>query len=137
MQIELESKQSYLRETEKYKEYLDFLALKDQCVDVKDGKYTYVLCILKSVHQKDEGGSSVSLGNFKILSQNDDGSYEMKFENGQHCHAFGPRMATVHIRCGATTVLSDATEASTCNYTFELLSPAACSMKYGKINGLL
>ena len=133
---ELETKNSYLQEVEKYKDYKGFLALKDQCVDVKDGKYTYSLCMLKNVHQNDGGGSNVSLGQFKSLSQNEDGTYEMTFEKGQHCHAHGPRTASVHITCGSTTLLSDATEASTCVYTFQLVSPAACSSRYGQLNGI-
>jgi Glucosidase II beta subunit-like protein len=93
---------------------------------------------MNSIHQSEQGGGSkVSLGSFKTLVENEDGSFQMKFEDGQHCHAFGPRSASVHITCGSANVLSDASEPSTCFYTFQMESPAACSVKFGNRNHLL
>ena len=38
-QEEVDGKKSYIEETERYKDYLEFLAVRDQCYDVKDGKW--------------------------------------------------------------------------------------------------
>ena len=127
-----------MEETEKYKDYLEFLAVRDQCYEVKDGKFMYSLCMLRSLHQTDtENNGRVSLGNYKELSMNQDGTYQMKFENGQNCWNVGPRQANVKVICGATNQLSDATEVTTCVYNFDLVSPAACSRRWGQLQGVI
>jgi len=137
-QEEVDGKKSYIEETERYKDYLEFLAVRDQCYDVKDGKFMYSLCMLKSLHQTDtENNGKVSLGNYKELAMNEDGTYQMLFENGQNCWNVGPRKASVKIICGAVNQLSDATEVSTCVYNFDLISPAACSKRWGQLQGLV
>ena len=98
----------------------------------------YSLCMLRSLHQTDtENNGKVSLGTYKELAMNEDGTYQMKFENGQNCWNVGPRQASVRITCGASNQLSDATEVSTCVYTFDLISPAACSRRWGQLQGLV
>ena len=137
-QEEIDDKKSYIEDTEKYKDYLAFLAVRDQCHDVIDGKFKYSLCMLRSLHQTDtENNGKVSLGNFQELAMNEDGSYLMSFENGQNCWNVGPRKASVKITCGAVNELSDATEVTTCVYTFDLISPAACSKRWGQLQGLI
>jgi hypothetical protein len=135
---ELEDKNLFVKEIEQYKDRLEFLALKNQCFNAVDGKFTYKFCVLQNVKQSEtDGGHEVNLGNFKSLDEHDDGSFEMRFENGQYCHAFGPRSASVKFLCGAANVLKEAAEPSTCFYTFKFESPAACSVKYGKLNNLI
>jgi ElaB/YqjD/DUF883 family membrane-anchored ribosome-binding protein len=134
----LESMVSYAKEVEEFKDRLEFLELKNQCFNAVDGKFTYKLCVLNSIHQSEtENSGSVSLGTFKSLTELDDGTFEMTFEHGQHCHAHGPRSSAVKLSCGASNVLKEAAEPSTCFYTFKFESPVACSVKYGKLNNLM
>jgi hypothetical protein len=60
----------------------------------------------------------------------------MKFERGQHCHAFGPRSAEVLLQCGAENVLLEASEPSTCFYSFRMQSPVACNEDFARSIGL-
>lgn len=135
---ELNSYKSFVNEVDKFKDTLEFLDLKNQCFDAIDGKFTYSLCMLTEITQSENGGSNkVRLGTYKELKENEDGSFDMIFDAGQYCHAHGPRMAAVNIVCGAENILSDASEPSTCFYTFRMESPAACSVNYGRINHLV
>lgn len=125
---------------EAFKNHLEFLALKGQCFDTVDGKFSYTLCALESVKQKDSADTSneVNLGQFESMEESAEfgHSYVMHFTNGQHCHAFGARKADVSVVCGEKNVLKSAREPSTCFYTFQFESPAACSEKYAVANGL-
>lgn len=135
---EYERKQNYKKELENYTNNFEFFYLKSKCFDAIDGKFTYSLCFLENIHQKEtDGGNRVSLGNFKSLDELDDGTFEMKFDSGQYCHAFGPRTASVKISCGSENKLTEAAEPSTCFYTFKFSTPAACSVKFGNLNNLL
>jgi hypothetical protein len=130
---------------EKYKDQLEYLAMKDQCFDKEDGAFTYSLCILGSIKQKEVvGHREVTLGTFdSFISGYDapavDGvvpSVIMKFGHGQHCHAFGARTATVTVACAAKNALISATEPSTCAYKLHFESPAACTPKYAEVSGI-
>jgi protein kinase C substrate 80K-H len=135
---DLDDKLSFAKEIDELQEHFYFLELKNQCFNAVDGKFTYKLCVMNNIQQSDsENGAGVNLGNYKSLTELDDGTFEMKFENGQYCHAFGPRSASVKVACGASNVLKEAAEPSTCFYTFKFESPVACSVKYGKLNNLL
>jgi protein kinase C substrate 80K-H len=125
---------------EKYENKLQFLAMKGQCFDANDGKFSYSLCVLESVKQKElHGHNTVTLGDYNSIEEsNDHGfSYKMKFTNGQHCHAFGPRSAEVTVVCGEENVLKSANEPSTCFYTLVFESPAACTDQFATANNLL
>ena len=116
---------------------MEYYALKDECFEVVDGKYinifsflkiffyyylgkfSYSLCMLGNVIQKElEGnGNSVTLGHFEGLEPTKDGlNMKMKFNNGiiyfinnlhyiyyegDYCHAFGARTAEVIVTCAA------------------------------------
>jgi protein kinase C substrate 80K-H len=136
---EATSKQA-IEQLEKYENKLQFLAMKGQCFDANDGKFSYTLCVLDSVKQKElHGHNTVTLGDYNSIEEsNDHGfSYKMKFTNGQHCHAFGPRSAEVTVVCGEENVLKSANEPSTCFYTLVFESPAACTERFATANSLL
>jgi hypothetical protein len=97
--------------------------------------------MLENVKQKEIGGyNNVLLGDYQsiqeISSKEYGIAYQMKFHNGQHCHAFGARSAEVTVICGEKNVLKSAQEPSTCFYTLILESPAACTENFAKANGL-
>ena len=128
-----------------YANHLAYLAMKDQCVELKDAAFTYKACMLGSVNQHDDKGDhgQVLLGEYygqiEESDINSSGSKyynSMKFHNGQHCHAFGARSAEIHIYCGTENKLLSAREPSTCAYFLEMESPAACTPRFAQQNGL-
>jgi protein kinase C substrate 80K-H len=128
-----------LQEMERHNNYIEFVALKDQCFDVVDGKFSYSLCVMNNVRQKEvDGHSTVTLGSFSSFEESFDKGYtlKMKFTNGQYCHAFGARSAEVTVVCGEKNVLKSASEPSTCAYALLFESPAACNPKYAMANGI-
>ena len=124
---------------------LAFQTLKDQCFDVVDGKFSYSLCVLSKVSQKEEHGNfnTVSLGSYSRLeavtpsTTNQGAAYVMHFDNDQYCHAHGPRKADVTIRCGEKHQLLSAAEPSTCFYALQFESPVACTEEYAATQGIL
>lgn len=120
---------------------LPYLALKAQqpCYEVADGNFIYNMCLFDSVTQKERHGSSrtVTLGSFDSFSEdNDTGSSVMHFTKGTHCHAHGARRVDIQLTCGVTNKLKDPREPSTCFYTLEMETPAACTQKYAEVNGI-
>jgi protein kinase C substrate 80K-H len=118
---------------------LEYLALQDLCVETKDSHFTYRVCIMKDVAQKDNdnpGGSYVTLGHFLLVKTNNDGGHILRYKDGEHCHAFGARSAEVHVTCGAETILLSASEPSVCSYKLDMTSPAACTPQFAQENGL-
>ncbi len=125
---------------------LEYLAMKDQCFDKEDGAFTYSLCILGAITQKEVvGHRSVTLGTHEGIEHTGDNaapvngvvpSAVLKYGNGQHCHAFGARTATVTVSCAPQNALISATEPSTCAYRLHFESPAACSPKYAQLAGI-
>lgn len=120
-----------------YSDSLEFLSLKGQCFELLDGKYTYSVCAMDKVTQRDTG-MQASLGKFKELIKAADGSsYSLHYDNGDHCWGIGePRKAEVTVECGAEHRLKVASEPSTCHYSFVLESPMACTEEYALLNGL-
>ena len=116
-------------------DYLEFVHLQnqDECFTVKGGEYTYTVCIMGSISQVDRGGSSVNLGHFKSFDTRSDGTVLAEYHNGAHCHAHGARRATVFITCAAENRVIVVDEPSTCYYTLEMESPAACNPTFGKL----
>lgn len=132
-------------ELEQHKDQLEYLAMKGQCFDKEDGAFTYSLCILGSITQKEVvGHREVTLGTFQSIEPAYDSpavngvvpSVIMRFDRGQHCHAFGARTASVTVSCAAKNALISATEPSTCAYKLHFESPAACTPKYAQISGI-
>lgn len=134
---ELSSVESKIRDFDANSQNIAFLSTKNECSDVRDAKFTYKVCVMGSVDQTEDGSShSVSLGHFDSIEETEDGGAIMKFRNGQHCHAFGPRSADVKITCGSSSKVLSASEPSTCFYSFTMESPAACTPKFAAANGL-
>lgn len=118
-------------------------ALKNQCFDVVDGKFSYSLCVLQRVTQREESGShnSVTLGEYNSVSvDNTNGSktqITMHFTNGQHCWNHGARKADVTLQCGATNRLLSASEPATCAYALVFETPVACTETFAQQEGLV
>jgi len=128
------------KDLEFYADHLEYLALRDQCFEVNDGKFAYSLCMLGRVTQRELEGdhNSVVLGEFDSLEPTSDGQHMvMHFKRGQHCHAFGDRTADVTVQCGPVNTLSAASEPSTCYYAFTFHSPVACTPQFAYVNGIL
>ena len=122
---------------EKLQGKLAFLALKGQCFEQKDGKFTYSMCTLGDITQRDGDSShGTRLGSFASIEDGPAGAYVMRFTEGDHCHAFGARKADVAVTCGADNRLLSASEPSTCHYSFVLETPAACTDTFAEANGL-
>eukprot|EP00607_Mallomonas_marina_P010089 CAMPEP_0182419396 /NCGR_PEP_ID=MMETSP1167-20130531/3865_1 /TAXON_ID=2988 /ORGANISM="Mallomonas Sp, Strain CCMP3275" /LENGTH=489 /DNA_ID=CAMNT_0024594305 /DNA_START=423 /DNA_END=1892 /DNA_ORIENTATION=- len=136
--IHLQNAEKTKRDMEKYgPEKLAFFALKGQCFEGKDGKFTYKLCMLETLEQSSLTDPTVRLGKFDSIIDVDGGSkFKILFKQGQHCHAFGPRTAEVEVSCGAENILKDAREPSTCFYSFQFETPAACTPTFAQFNGL-
>jgi hypothetical protein len=130
----------------RHADHLEYLAMKDQCFEKEDGAFTYSLCILGAITQKEVvGHRSVTLGTHEAVEVMGDSatpvhgvmpSALLKYGNGQHCHAFGARTATVTVSCAAKNALISATEPSTCAYRLHFESPAACTPKYAQMVGI-
>mmetsp|Transcript_8513 Transcript_8513/g.12708 ORF Transcript_8513/g.12708 Transcript_8513/m.12708 type:complete len:597 (+) Transcript_8513:41-1831(+) len=132
-----------------YAGHLAYLALKGQCFDVTDAAFVYTVCMLGKIHQKEVGKSnSVMLGTFsdpangiKSLDHPDSSGKvvpvtRLLFEKGTHCHAFGARSAEVMVSCGPENKVLEASEPSTCFYSFKFESPAACTPEFAAAIGL-
>ena len=124
----------------KHSGFIPFVALNEQCMESGDGgKFIYTLCMLNDIKQKEVNGhSTVNLGSFESFEERSDGAIVMHFDLIQHthCHAHGARRADVVVVCGVENSLKEPREPSTCFYTFELESPAACTHKYAELNGI-
>jgi protein kinase C substrate 80K-H len=125
-----------------YKDNLEFLALKNECFTMNDGKYTYSMCVLGDVTQQElGGGNKVTLGKFDAI---DEGRTEkgehfltIRHHKGQHCHVHGARKAEVSVTCAAEHALLSASEPAICSYALDFESPLACTPEFAKINGLV
>ena len=140
--------ENVLKEGEEFAGHLEFLALKDKCFDQKDANFVYSVCMLGKITQKENGRSNtVTLGNFGAPSTAiapfdivqglaSTPGLRLLYDKGTHCHAFGARSAEVIVSCGPENILSEASEPSTCFYSFKLESPAACTEEVARSIGL-
>lgn len=130
--------ESAANDLEVHGSYLSLLAHRNDCFETIGGAYKYSFCPFGSVTQSEvDGHSTVTLGSFDSVVGNDDGSFFMKFKEGQHCYAFGARSADVKITCGKENALISAREPSTCFYHFDFISPVGCTEKFAANQGLL
>lgn len=138
---ELAVSESSLKDFEDYSEHLEYLALRDKCFDGKDGKFTYNVCILGKLTQKDTENTDsddVLLGTYSSIEKDTNtGGVIMHFTQGTNCWAFGPRTADVHITCGPEQKMISSNEPTTCYYKFEVESPSGCTEQFAQINGIL
>ena len=137
LEVEESEASTAANELEKYEDKLEYLHLKDQCFSTIDAKFTYTVCVMKDVTQKEtDGYNDVILGKFESISDSSKGDVIMHFTGGQNCWAHGERKADVTIKCGKENKLISATEPSTCFYTLEFESPSACNSKFAEFHGL-
>jgi len=95
-----------------------WLALLDECFELKSGEFTYKICIGGEARQ-----GTTKLGDFKKW----EGSYEtMVYENGEKCWKGPKRSIRVKVRCGPETKLLSVEEPEMCVYASEFETPAAC-----------
>ena len=126
-----------------------FRTLKDTCISLDAGEYTYELCWLKQVSQKSKKNSgSQDMGSFsgyEITTVDEDlppdgkglGSGERlvhKYEDGSHCWNGPNRSTTVVLACSETEEIWKVTEEEKCVYRMEVGTPAVCDMP-GKTEG--
>lgn len=131
--------EKFIHEGEEHKDFIEFLALKDQCFEVDDGKFTYSYCVGVSVKQQENKHSSTLLGNYagaSTIAVQDNGEIKVQFHKGQNCYGIGPRSAEVSITCGSVDALKSASEPSTCSYALVFESPIGCTKQYALYNGI-
>lgn len=116
-------------------DFLEYWPVRDACFERKEGQYTYKVCLGGSVEQ-----DGVSLGTLERIERDEEtGGAIFRFQEGQYCHAFGPRSAEVHVACGlvsAPTLIS-VSEPSTCQYHLVVEAPHACTDAFALKHNLL
>jgi len=114
-------------------------ALRNQCYEVKNGKYIYEVCIFGNAYQREDmgddnralKGTGTSLGRWSNISSDDENARKiMKWTDGTGCWNGPSRSATVYVSCGSETVLLSADEPSTCEYVLTMQSHIACDENY-------
>jgi protein kinase C substrate 80K-H len=123
-----------------------FLALKNECIQVDSGEYTYEHCFLDKTMQKpNKGGMDTNMGYFEriewITVDEEEpldgkglGSGEriaLKYENGAQCWNGPARSTTVILACAEKNEIWRVIEEEKCSYRMEAGSPAACSAEEG------
>ena len=110
-----------------------------QCFDTIDGKFTYSVCVMEKVTQRESEGGDAELGNFSTIEEDAaTGGAVIHYTDGAHCWGINePRKADVFVTCGQENKVLSATEPSTCYYTFQMESPAACTEQFAAIHGLV
>jgi len=118
-------------------------SVKDTCVSIDSGEYTYELCWLGKTSQKSKKGhGNTNMGNFERIDWEEADDEDrldgrslgqgwrmvMKYENGQSCWN-GPRRRTdVWLGCAETEELWRVSESEKCVYKMEVGTPAACEV---------
>jgi protein kinase C substrate 80K-H len=118
-------------------------SVKDTCVSIDSGEYTYELCWLGKTSQKSKKGhGNTNMGNFERIDWEDADDEDrldgrslgqgrrmvMRYENGQSCWN-GPRRRTdVWLGCAETEELWRVSESEKCVYKMEVGTPAACDV---------
>ncbi|KAG6363636.1 hypothetical protein INS49_008737 [Diaporthe citri] len=118
-----------------------FRVLKDKCVDVDSGEYTYEICWLDKTSQKSKKGhGNTNMGKFTrfdIEEADDEERLDgkslgkgprkvMRYENGQSCWNGPQRRTDVWLGCAETEEIWRVSESEKCVYKMEVGTPAAC-----------
>jgi len=142
LDMKVEVKNALEADQQKFQQYLEadavaFLGLKE-CASLVHGKYEYRVCFDGQVTQKDlDSQGSTRLGNFdKVEQDTETAQTVLHFTGGDHCWNHGARVADVHVSCGEESRVLSCAEPSTCVYTIQMASPAACSRKWAEKLGL-
>ncbi|KAF4983706.1 hypothetical protein FZEAL_922 [Fusarium zealandicum] len=125
-----------------------FRALKDKCITLDAGEYTYEHCWLdKTMQRSKKGHGSSTMGHFKRIDRQvaDDedrldgkslGKGErmvLRYEDGQQCWNGPKRQTDVWLGCAETEELWRVSESEKCVYKMEVGTPAAC--EFGEVGG--
>lgn len=142
--LERQRKQKREHEEDLARDYgLDdvFRTLKDRCISLDSGEYTYEMCYMHKVSQKSKKGhSSNGMGNFARFETVtvDEGvpadgkglgsgkRIAMKFEGGSHCWNGPARSTTVIMACAESEEVWKVVEEEKCVYRMEVGTPAVC-----------
>jgi len=120
------------KDKSKYGTNGELYVLRDECFEIKGGKYVYELCLFQDANQK-EGKSKTALGTWEGINYKKKlGQYVMKWVNGQKCWNGPRRSATVLVTCGKETKILSADEPNMCEYEFRMESPIGCDEKFKK-----
>jgi len=114
-------------------------SLRDVCLSLDTGKYTYELCMFASAAQKDvgSGGRGTDLGKWIGHDREEEtGMRVWKWGNGARCWKGPSRSATAYVTCGEETKVLNAEEPEMCVYEFDVKSPLACDDDYRIANDL-
>ncbi|KAM5346186.1 hypothetical protein ACJ41O_009191 [Fusarium nematophilum] len=121
-----------------------FRALKNKCISLEAGEYTYEHCWLEKTMQKSKKGHGHSImGHFKRIERDvaDDedrldgkslGKGErivLRYEDGQQCWNGPKRRTDVWLGCAETEEVWRVSESEKCVYKMEVGTPAACEFK--------
>lgn len=118
-----------------------FRALKDKCVSLDAGEYTYEMCWLDKTMQKSKKGHGHSLmGAFKRIDREVADEEErvdgkslgkgermvLRYDEGQQCWNGPKRRTDVWLACAETEEIWRVSESEKCVYKMEVGTPAAC-----------
>ena len=119
---------------EDYGDDNEFYALRGKCFSTKVQKYTYEMCPYKDAQQL-EGSAThgTRLGTWQGLERhngtetgNGSPTFKFVFGGGQKCWNGPERSLTVFVSCGTEDKVLGVDEPSMCEYTMQMLTPAAC-----------
>ena len=116
--------------TKKYGPDGELYSLRNTCLEIPSGKYTYELCLFKSSKQREGKSGGTDLGKWTGASVNMAGQRLWSWEKGAKCWNGPHRSAWAYLTCGATTKIISADEPETCKYVFEVESHIACDEAY-------
>jgi len=123
-------------------------AIKNDCYDIKAGKYIYQICIFGKASQKDHDkpkSHGTDLGKWSGIEYvqktvdgepTNDHQRILKWENGASCWNGPKRSVTAHVTCGSETKLLSAEEPDTCRYVVKMQSHIACDETFKTLHGL-
>ncbi len=104
----------------------EFFLLVDECVQHKQGLYTYEVCFFKEATQS-ERGNRVNIGKFDKF---DDNYRTIYFTNGTKCPNGVSRSLKISLECSDEMKVLSVTEPHICEYSMGMTSPYVCSEEY-------
>ena len=119
-----------------------FRYLKDKCINIDTGEYTYEHCWMDKTTQKSKKGhGDTNMGYFVELSIEEADEEDradgkglgrgprtvLKYDNGQSCWNGPNRRTDVWLACAETEEVWRVVEAEKCVYRMEVGTPAACN----------
>ena len=107
-----------------------YYGLRNQCLEIKSGVFTYKMCFGDKATQSEEKKADqqpMHLGDWKGF----EGDHSFAFGGGTMCGEEGKpgavaRSLKVEVECGDTNEILSEDEPKMCAYTMKMKSPAAC-----------